>query len=96
MGRNKLVYALSETTVVIATDIESGGTWAGATEAMNKKICDVAVWMGDGVGPGNARLVELGARAVTSTSDIFEAQPMNEPGQRTADPRLTGIAANGQ
>jgi predicted Rossmann fold nucleotide-binding protein DprA/Smf involved in DNA uptake len=76
MSRNKLVYALTETTVVIATDLESGGTWAGATEAMKKGYARVAVWTGVGAGPGNGRLIELGAHPVTTAAEVF--QPFDE------------------
>src|SRR6266508_2406999 len=31
MGRNKLIYALSKATLVVAADATKGGTWAGAT-----------------------------------------------------------------
>ncbi len=70
MSRNKLVYALSETTVVVATDAETGGTWAGATEALKKNYCDVAAWMGTGAGPGNKDLVQHGARPIDSVAQL--------------------------
>ncbi|MCB1247668.1 MAG: DNA-processing protein DprA, partial [Acidimicrobiia bacterium] len=72
MARNKLVYALTTTTVVVASDHERGGTWAGATEALKKQLSDVAVWMGGGGGPGNGPLADLGARAVGSVSAVFD------------------------
>ena len=72
MSRNKLVYALTETTVVIATDLESGGTWSGATEAIKKGYSEVAVWMGEGRGPGNERLISMGARRVDRVHDVFD------------------------
>ncbi len=71
MGRNKLVYSLTETTVVIASDLETGGTWAGATEAIKKGFCDVAIWQGPGGGPGNDQLVSLGGRPVSEPDDVF-------------------------
>ncbi|MCZ7533834.1 MAG: DNA-processing protein DprA [Acidimicrobiia bacterium] len=71
MGRNKLVYSLTETTVVIASDLDKGGTWAGATEALKKGFCDVAIWQGPGGGPGNDRLVSLGGRPVSNPADVF-------------------------
>lgn len=83
MSRNKLVYALTETTVVIATDLESGGTWAGATEAMKKGYSRVAVWQGTGTGPGNIRLIELGAHSVTSATEVFE--PFDPNQDKTAE-----------
>lgn len=78
MSRNKLVYALTETTVVIATDLESGGTWAGATEALKKGYAEVAVWTGPGAGPGNDQLITLGGRPMASASDLFDQPPRVE------------------
>jgi predicted Rossmann fold nucleotide-binding protein DprA/Smf involved in DNA uptake len=74
MARNKLVYALAEVTVVVATDLESGGTWAGATEALKKGNGRVAVWTGDGSGPGNDALIRLGATPLQSTNDLFNLE----------------------
>ena len=34
MGRNRLIYTLSDYAIVVASDAETGGTWAGATEAL--------------------------------------------------------------
>jgi predicted Rossmann fold nucleotide-binding protein DprA/Smf involved in DNA uptake len=34
MGRNRLIYALADYAIVVASDAEQGGTWAGATEAL--------------------------------------------------------------
>lgn len=36
MQRNKLIYALADTSLVVNSDIEKGGTWAGAVEQLNK------------------------------------------------------------
>ena len=86
MGRNKLVYALTQTTVVIATDLDSGGTWAGATEALKKQLARVAVWTGPGAGPGNGALVDLGASPVDEVSQVFsldDVGPESEPEQLT-------------
>ncbi|MBW2472524.1 MAG: DNA-processing protein DprA [Deltaproteobacteria bacterium] len=85
MARNKLVYALTSTTVVICSDLDSGGTWAGATEALKKQLADVAIWNGPGAWPGNARLIELGGRAITTPNDVFAlaAEQSEEPEQLT-------------
>ena len=58
MGRNKLIYALSELTFVVACEPDKGGTWSGATEALEKNFGRVAVWQGRGEGTGNAELLE--------------------------------------
>ncbi len=70
MGRNKLIYALSEVTVAVAADHNSGGTWSGATEAIRGNYCRVAVWRGNGEGPGNEPLEQRGAQPLTDTSDL--------------------------
>jgi predicted Rossmann fold nucleotide-binding protein DprA/Smf involved in DNA uptake len=64
MGRNKIIYALSVVTLVVATADGSGGTWAGATEALRSKVVPVAVWTGNGKGPGNDALIGKGAAPV--------------------------------
>lgn len=84
MGRNKLVYSLSAVTVVIATDRDSGGTWAGATEALSKRYGRVAVWRGAGEGPGNATLEKQGAVPITNPDDlddILKPDPTTAPEQ---------------
>ena len=70
MGRNKLIYALSDVTVAVASDKGSGGTWSGATEAMRGRYCQVAVWRGPGEGPGNEALDDMGAIPITDVSEL--------------------------
>ena len=70
MGRNKLIYAQAALTVVVASDDGSGGTWSGATEALKNGYGLVAVWRGDGEGPGNESLERRGAIPVASLADI--------------------------
>jgi DNA processing protein len=36
MSRNKLIYALSDAALVVSSDYEKGGTWAGAIEQLEK------------------------------------------------------------
>lgn len=70
MGRNKLIYAQAQLTVVVASDDGSGGTWSGAAEALKHGLGTVAVWRGDGEGPGNGPLEQRGAVPVSSNEDI--------------------------
>ena len=84
MSRNKLIYALSAVTIVVATDENEGGTWAGAAEALKKRISIVAAWRSDGEGPGNQALESLGAVPildVTELRDLLETEPPPEPEQ---------------
>jgi predicted Rossmann fold nucleotide-binding protein DprA/Smf involved in DNA uptake len=72
MGRNKLIYTLADVTFVVASDHDKGGTWSGATEAITKNYGRVAVWLGEGGGPGNKPLADLGAVPVTDIGELFE------------------------
>jgi predicted Rossmann fold nucleotide-binding protein DprA/Smf involved in DNA uptake len=64
MGRNKIIYALSRCVVVVRSEEGTGGTWAGATEALKRKITTVASWTGAGSASGNHALVGLGAHEI--------------------------------
>ena len=66
MGRNKLIYGLAEFAVVVSSDHQTGGTWAGAIEALKADWCPVLVRDGEGVPRGNKELLKLGARALTA------------------------------
>ena len=75
IGRNKLIYGHADLTLVVCSELESGGTWGGACEALRRGSGRVAVWMGEGAGPGNAKLVELGGVAVTDLHDLLTIEP---------------------
>ena len=72
MGRNKLIYAMADLTLVVACEPGKGGTWQGATEALEKNFGRIAVWQGPGEGAGNAKLLELakslGKQAISISS----------------------------
>jgi predicted Rossmann fold nucleotide-binding protein DprA/Smf involved in DNA uptake len=76
MGRNKLIYALSRATLVVAADAEQGGTWAGAAEALRRSTAPVIVWTGAGAGTGNALLVGRGATGLDDLGGLF---PLPDP-----------------
>ncbi len=60
MGRNKLMYALSNWGLVVSASLEKGGTWAGATENLKHCWAPLFVRNQDRVPEGNRRLLELG------------------------------------
>ena len=70
MGRNKLIYAQAAVTLVVASDNGKGGTWSGATEALDNQFGQVAVWRGPGEGPGNEALERRGAAPVASVEEL--------------------------
>ncbi len=83
MGRNKLIYGHADITLVVRSGLGSGGTWEGASEALRRNFGRVAVWMGEGAGLGNAKLVESGGTPITDLCDLLTveavAAPPNQP-----------------
>lgn len=90
MDRNKLLYALSDAALVVSSGEETGGTWAGATEALKAGRVRVYVRIGAGVPTGNRRLVQAGAlpfppEAWANLAALFDAPPP-EPEPPPASP----------
>ncbi len=83
MARNKLIYAASDATFVVASASGEGGTWAGATESLRYGYGPVLVHRGPGEGPGNKALVEAGASPVGPADDIFASWPPAQPAAET-------------
>lgn len=79
IGRNKIIYALSQVAFVAAADEGSGGTWTGANEAIDRGYALVAVWAGGGAKRGNTALVERGATPITDVSTLFDLDPAIPP-----------------
>ena len=77
MGRNRLIYALADRAIVVASDAETGGTWAGATEALKAGWVPMYVCDGPGLPAGNALLRGRGAASLPV--------PFAEPAKRLAD-----------
>lgn len=64
MQRNKLIYALADAALVVSSDYEKGGTWAGAVEQLEKlKFVPVYVRSGVDSGKGIEALRKKGALA---------------------------------
>lgn len=74
MARNKLVYGLANVAVIASCEEGSGGTWAGATEAIRAKQIPICVWTGPGAPAGCFALQKLGAIPVVRESEVFEAR----------------------
>lgn len=71
MGRNRLIYCLADYAIVVASDAETGGTWAGATETLKNKWIPVFVLEHDHMPEGNKLLLQRGA--------LPFPHPFNEP-----------------
>ena len=61
MARNKYIYCMAETAVIVTSTFEKGGTWNGAVEAIDAGW--VPVWVKETENPnsGNPKLAERGA-----------------------------------
>jgi predicted Rossmann fold nucleotide-binding protein DprA/Smf involved in DNA uptake len=92
MQRNKVVYALADAALVVTSDFEKGGTWAGAIEQLEKlHFVPVFVRNGANAGKGNAALLHHGAvpwpnphdgdelsQALVKAADTMAAEPRQE------------------
>ena len=96
MQRNKLIYGLADASLVVSSDLNKGGTWAGAIEQLDKlKFVPVYVRSTDGSSPGLDALRSKGAlpwpnppqtRLSPSHGTSSTATPARLPGGwRTAD-----------
>ena len=87
MQRNKLIYALADASLVASSDLNKGGTWAGAIEQLDKlRYVPVYIRSTGESSAGLAALLEKGAISWPNPQDIgsFEAifnVPMPVPAQ---------------
>jgi predicted Rossmann fold nucleotide-binding protein DprA/Smf involved in DNA uptake len=73
MQRNKLIYALADAALVVTSDFEKGGTWAGAVEQLDRfHFVPVFVRTGANVGRGNPALLQRGAKPWPNLQDASE------------------------
>ncbi|MDO9348470.1 MAG: DNA-processing protein DprA [Anaerolineales bacterium] len=63
MGRNRFIYTLADYAIVVASDAETGGTWAGAAETLKNNWVPVFVLEHDAMPEGNKLLLQKGALA---------------------------------
>lgn len=61
MGRNRLIYCLADYAIVVASEAETGGTWAGASEALKHNWVPVFVLEHEKMPQGNKLLLQKGA-----------------------------------
>ena len=76
MGRNKYIYCLSETAVIVHSGLK-GGTWTGANENLNKKWVPIYVKENDNKDSGNRVLINTGAKKFNSSDfDLFDIESL--------------------
>lgn len=92
MQRNKLIYALADAALVVNSDFEKGGTWAGAVEQLDRlHFVPLFVRNGAGIPRGNAALLRRGAHpwptpqggnavdaALKAAADLMAAEPKQD------------------
>ena len=61
MGRNRLIYTLADYAIIVASDAESGGTWAGAVETLRNGWIPIFVLEHARMPEGNRLLIQKGA-----------------------------------
>jgi predicted Rossmann fold nucleotide-binding protein DprA/Smf involved in DNA uptake len=61
MGRNRLIYTLADYAIVVASDAETGGTWAGATETLKNGWVPIFVLEHEQMPEGSRLLLQKGA-----------------------------------
>ena len=92
MGRNKLIYALANVTLVVACEPDKGGTWGGAREALKGDFGRVAVWQGPGEGTGNAELLELAKELRKEAIPISSIEELETEIRESAIPEVPDSA----
>jgi len=71
MQRNKLIYALADAALVVNSDFEKGGTWAGAVEQLDKlRFVPIYVRSDGQTNKALAAMQRKGARPWSNPSDV--------------------------
>src|SRR5665213_237302 len=92
MQRSKMIYAVADAALVLTSDFEKGGTWAGAIEQLAKlHLVPVFVREEANAGKGNTALLQHGAvrwpnpqngdelsQALSKAAEAAAAQPQQE------------------
>ena len=69
MQRNRYIYALSEATAIVKSDLDKGGTWAGAIDNLKNKVTDSYIWNNTKY-PGNKELINRGIIPIDENWDM--------------------------
>lgn len=78
MDRNKYIYCLSNYAVVVSSDYNKGGTWAGATDNLKNKWVPMFVREDKSAPKGNQELINMGANPIDLVTINDKALPIKE------------------
>lgn len=89
MQRNKLIYALADTSLVVSSDLNKGGTWAGAVEQLDKhKFIPVFVRSTGKSSAGLDSLRKKGALPWPNPQDVDSFEDVFSVVMPTASPQV--------
>ena len=82
MHRNKMIYAMADAALVVSSDFQQGGTWAGAVEQL-EKLNLVPVYVRSETGKAFDSLLRKGAHRWPDpeTSEAFQQTLAGKPGR---------------
>lgn len=76
MARNKYIYAMSESVVVVKSDYDKGGTWSGAKENLKKQWAPLLVRACKH--KGNQELIKLGGLEIRESFGNYSSLPTEQ------------------
>jgi hypothetical protein len=76
MNRNRLIYSLSDASVVVASALGTGGTWNGAVECLDQRLSKLLVRPGLA---GNEALISRGGIRLDSPDRLGPAMDEDAP-----------------
>jgi len=89
MQRNKLIYALADASLVVSSDLNKGGTWAGAVEQLDKlKFVPVFVRSTGESSAGLDGLRKKGALPWPNPQDVDSFEEVFNVAASTASPQV--------
>lgn len=91
MGRNKLIYAMSDYGLVVSASHKKGGTWTGAQEELKRQNSrPVFVRTGNDAPQGNRKLLDLGAISWPDSIDCMNLKKqLHDLAVKSSDNRST-------
>lgn len=88
MRRNALIYALADDALIVNSDVEKGGTWAGATEQLERfRFVPIYVRSTGELGDGLRALLAKGARPWPNPPDAASFESVLQAGRDLGRPR---------